>query len=102
MQVTCPRTAYKKAPHPGYMRFVQFIAKTGKFTIVYAARPSHRIRANCFQPHINLSEKKKYFICIFTCGGHAKLPPTCIQNCLVLQAKAHAVGKQKRPQSQAK
>ena len=76
--------------------------KTGKLTRVYAASTSCRIQANCPQPYVNLPEYNEYFTGNFTCGTHANLPTTSMENCLLLQAKIHAIGMQKHPQSQAK
>ena len=69
--------------------------KTGKFAHVYAASTSSRIHANCLQPHVILPEYNRYFTFNFTCGFHANLPATSMQNCLLLQAKIHAICRQK-------
>ena len=64
--------------------------KTGKYTCFYAASTSRRIQAICMQPHVNLPEHNGYFTGNFTCGTHANLSATSIQNHLILQAKIHA------------
>ena len=69
--------------------------KIGKFTRVYAASTSYRILANCLQLHVNLPEYNGYFTDNFTYGTHANLPATSMQNCLLLQAKTHAICKHK-------
>ena len=76
-------------------------ANTGKFTPVHAASASRRLHANCLQPHVNLPEHNGYFTGTFTCGTHANLPATCMQNCLLLQAIIHAIGWQTYLQLQA-
>ena len=60
--------------------------KTGKFTCFEAASTSRRIHANCPQSHVNLTEYHSHFTASFTCGTHAILPATSMQNCLLLQA----------------
>ena len=69
--------------------------KTGKFTCVEAASNSRRAHANCLQAHVNLLEYHGHFTGNFTCGTHANLPATSMQNCLLLQAKIHATYRQK-------
>ena len=76
--------------------------KLGKFTRKYAASSSHRIQANCLQPHVNLSEYNGFFTGKFTCRADANFPATSMRNCLLLQAKIHAIGRQKHPQSKTK
>ena len=66
---------------------------TGKFTCFEAASTSRRTQANCQRAHVNLPEYHKHFTDSFTCGTHANLPTTSMQNCLLLQAKIHATCK---------
>ena len=68
---------------------------TGKFTCFEAASTSRRIHAHCLRAHVNLPEYHRYFTGSFTCGTHANLPATSMQNCLLLQAKIHANYRQK-------
>ena len=68
--------------------------KTGKFTCVKAASTSRRIHANFLQAHVILPEFHGHFTGNFTCGNHANLPATSMQNCLLLQAKIHATYRQ--------
>ena len=68
--------------------------KTGKFTCVETASTARRIHANCLQPHVKLPEYNGCFTGNFTCGIHANLPATSMQNCLLLQAKIHATYRQ--------
>ena len=68
---------------------------TGKFTCVGAASTSRRTHANCLQAHVNLPEYHRHFTGSFTCGTHANLPATSVQNCLLLLAKLHATYRQK-------
>ena len=44
---------------------------------------------------VTLPEYNGYFTGNFTCGSHANLPATSKQNCLILQAKIHAICRQK-------
>ena len=69
--------------------------KTGKFTCVDAASTSSRKHANCLQAHVNLHEYQGYSTGNFTCGTHANFLATSMQNCLALQAKIHAICRQK-------
>ena len=97
------RGLHLKKPH---MQFTchtcSLPVKTGKFTRVYAASTSRRIHADCLQLQVNLAEHNGYFTGNIAFGTHANLPATSMQNCLLLQAKIHAIGRQKHPQSQAK
>ena len=68
---------------------------TEKFTCFEAASTSRRTHAHCLRSHVNLPEYHRYFTGSFTCGTHANLPATSMQNCLLLQAKIHATYKQK-------
>ena len=68
---------------------------TGKFTCFEAASTSRRTHANYLQRHVNLPEYHRHFTGSFTCGTHANLPATSMQNCLLLQAKIHATYRQK-------
>ena len=68
---------------------------TGKFTSFEAASTSRRTHANFLRAHVNLPEYHRHFTGSFTCGTHAKLPATSIQNCLLPQAKIHATYRQK-------
>ena len=68
---------------------------TGKFTFFEAAGTSRRTHAHCLRAHVNLPEYHRYFTGSFTCGTHANLPATSMQNCLLLQAKIHATYRQK-------
>ena len=68
---------------------------TGKFTCFEAASTSRRTHANCLRAHVNLPEYHRHFTGSFTCGTHANLPATSMQNCLLLQAKLHATYRQK-------
>ena len=68
---------------------------TGKFTCFEAASTSRRTHANCLRAHVNLPEYHRHFTGSFTCGTHANLPATSMQNCLPLQAKIHATYRQK-------
>ena len=68
---------------------------TGKFTCFEAASTSRRTHANCLRAHVNLPEYHRHFTGSFTCGTHANLPATSMQNCLLLQAKMHATYRQK-------
>ena len=68
---------------------------TGKFTCFEAASTSRRTHANCLRAHVNLPEYHRHFTGSFTCGTHANLPATSMQNCLLLQAKIHATYRQK-------
>ena len=68
---------------------------TGKFTCFEAASTSRRTHANCLRAHVNLLEYYRHFTGSFTCGTHANLPATSMQNCLLLQAKIHATYRQK-------
>ena len=68
---------------------------TSKFTCFEAASTSRRTHAHCLRVHVNLPEYHKYFTGSFTCGTHANLPATSMQNCLLLQAKIHATYWQK-------
>ena len=63
---------------------------TGKFTCFEAATTSRRTHAHCLRAHVNLPEYHRYFTGSFTCGSHANLPATSMQNCLLLQVKIHA------------
>ena len=97
------RRLHVKRPHTQFTCVTCSLSvKTGKFTRVYAANTSHRIHANCLQPHVNLPEYNGYFTSNFTWRTHEKLPVNSMQNCLILQAKKQAIGKQKDLQSQAK
>ena len=60
---------------------------TGKFTCFQAESTSRRTHANCLRAHVNLPEYHRHFTGSFTCGTHANLPATSMQNCLLLQAK---------------
>ena len=71
------------------------LVKTGKFTCFYAARTPRKIHANCMQSHAILPENNGYFTGNFTCGTHANLIATSMQNCLLLQVKIHAICRQK-------
>ena len=91
-KITCKRhqqSACKKAPHAVYLRYIQITSKNKKFTCIYAVNTSRRIHANCLLPHVNLLENSQYVI-------------NPLQNCLRLQAKTHAICRQKYAQSQAK
>ena len=68
---------------------------TGKFICFEAASTSRRTHANCLRAHVNLPEYHRHFTGSFTCGPHANLPATSMQNCLLLQAKIHATHRQK-------
>ena len=68
---------------------------TGKFTCFEAASTSRRTHANCLRAHVNLLEYHRHFTGSFTCGTHANLPATSMQNCLLLQAKIYATYRQK-------
>ena len=68
---------------------------TGKFACFEAASTSRRTHANCLRAIVNLPEYHRHFTGSFTCGTHAKLPATSMQNCLLLQAKIHATYRQK-------
>ena len=68
---------------------------TGKFTCFEAASTSRRTLAHCLRAHVILPEYHRYFTGSFTCGTHANLPATSMQNCLLLQAKIHATYRQK-------
>ena len=68
---------------------------TSKFTCLEAASTSRRTHANCVRAHVNLPEYHRHFTGSFTFGTHANLPPTSVQNCLLLQAKIHATYRQK-------
>ena len=68
---------------------------TGKFTCFEAASTSRRTHAHCLRALVNLPENHMYFTGSFTCGTHANLPATSMQNCLLLQAKMHATYRQK-------
>ena len=68
---------------------------TGKFTCFEVASTSRRTHAHCLRAHVNLPEYHRYFTGSFTCGTHANLPATSMQNCLLLQAKIHATYRQK-------
>ena len=68
---------------------------TGKFTCFEAASTSRRTHAHCLRAHVNLPDYHRYFTGSFTCGTHANLPATSMQNCLLLQAKIHATYRQK-------
>ena len=67
---------------------------TGKFTCFEAASTSRRTHAHCLRAHVNLPEYHRCFTGSFTCGTHANLPATSMQNCLLLQAKIHATYRQ--------
>ena len=67
---------------------------TGKFTCFEVASTSRRTHAHCLRAHVNLPEYHRYFTGSFTCGTHANLPATSMQNCLLLQAKIHATYRQ--------
>ena len=69
---------------------------TGKFTSFEAASTSRRTHGKCLLAHVNLPEYHRHFTGSFTCGTHAKLPATSMQNCLLLEAKIHATYRQKR------
>ena len=69
---------------------------TGIFTCFEAASTSRRTHAHCLRAHANLPEYHRYFTGSFTCGTHANLPATSMQNCLLLQAKIHATYRQKQ------
>ena len=60
---------------------------TGKFTCFEAASTSRRIHTNCLQAHVNLPDYHRQFTGSFTCGTHANLLATNMQNCLILLAK---------------
>ena len=68
---------------------------TGKYTCFEAASTLRRTHAHCLRAHVNLLEYHRYFTGSFTCGTHANLPATSMQNCLLLQAKIHATYRQK-------
>ena len=68
---------------------------TGKFTCFEAASTSRRTHAHCLRAHVNLPEYHRYFTGSFTCGTHANLPATSMQNCLLLQAKIYTTYRQK-------
>ena len=68
---------------------------TGKFTCFEATSTSRRTQAHWLRAHVNLPEYHRYFTGSFTCGTHANLPATSMQNCLLLQAKIHATYRQK-------
>ena len=67
---------------------------TGKFTCFEAASTSRGTHAQCLWAHVNLPEYHRCFTGSFTCGTHANLPATSMQNCLLLQAKIHATYRQ--------
>ena len=67
---------------------------TGKFTCFEAASTSRGTHAQCLRAHVNLPEYHRCFTGSFTCGTHANLPATSMQNCLLLQAKIHATYRQ--------
>ena len=69
---------------------------TGEFTRVYVASTSHRIHANCLQRRVNLPEYNGYFTGNFKFETHVNLHATSMQNCLLLQANLHAIGRQKQ------
>ena len=69
--------------------------KTGKFTRVYAASNSRRLHANCLQSQVHLPERNGYFTGNFACGTYANFLATTMQNYLRLQAKIHAICRQK-------
>ena len=71
------------------------LVNTGKFTCLEAASTSRRTHANYLRAHVNLPEYHRHFTGSFTCGTHANLPATSMQNCLLLQAKIHATYRQK-------
>ena len=52
--------------------------------------------------HVILLEYSRYFTGNFKSGSHAILPAIGMQNCLLLQAKVHAICKQETSQLQAK
>ena len=60
---------------------------TGKFTCFETASTSRGTHAHCLRANVNLPEYHRYFTGSFTCGTHANLPATSMQNCLLLQAK---------------
>ena len=68
---------------------------TGKFTCLEVASTSRRTHANCLRAHVSLPEYYKHFTGSFTCGTHANLHATSMQNCLLLLAKIHATYRQK-------
>ena len=68
---------------------------TGIFTCFEAASTSRRTHAHCLRAHVNLPVNHRYFTGSFTCGTHANLTATSMQNCLLLQAKIHATYRQK-------
>ena len=70
-------------------------ANTGTFTCFEEASTSRRTHANSLLAHVNLLEYHGHFIGNFTCGTHANLPATSMHNCLLLQAKIHAIYRQK-------
>ena len=65
--------------------------KTDKFTQLHSASTSRRIHAHCLQPHVNLPEHSRFLKGKFTCGTYANSPAIGMQNCLLLQAKIHAI-----------
>ena len=73
------------------------LVNTGKFTCFEAASTSRRTHTNCLRTHINLPEYHRHFTGSFTCGTHAELPATSMQNCILLQAKIHAQSQAKKP-----
>ena len=75
---------------------------TDKFTCFEAASTSRRTHAHYLRAHVNLPEYHRYFTGSFTCGTHANLPATSMQNCLLPQAKIHATYRQKNLQTQEK
>ena len=86
-----------KRPHTQFTCVTcSLLRKTRKFTLVYATSTSHRMHANCLQPCLSLPESSGYFTGKFTCGTHANLPATGLQDCLLLQATIHAICRQKR------
>ena len=52
--------------------------------------------------HVILLENSRYFTDNFTCGTHANLPVIGMRNFLLLQAKLHAICRQKTQQLQVK
>ena len=84
--LTC--SSQVKKPHTQFSCITcSLTVKTNKYTCVDVASTSRRIHANCLQARVNLPEYHAYFSGNFTCGTHAKLPATSMQNFLLLQAK---------------
>ena len=80
-----------KRPHTQFTCVTCSLLVTADFTSVDEAGSSRRIHANCLQVHVNLPDYPRYLTSNFTCGTHANLPVTSMQNCPPLQPKIHAI-----------